>query len=915
MDKESFSPELSTLSELFEGNDELYQLVLDSIPSRVFWKDLDLVYLGCNSAFAHDAGLSGPADIIGKKDSELPWNHLADQFNADDRKVILSGTPKINFEENHITADGSISWVETSKIPLKDETGNVIGIMGSYQDITGRKRSELELKQSESRFRDFVEAAADRFWETDKEFRYKFVGQPTKDLTLSEDKLIGKKPWEVDGVRSEHWDNLEEMFSRHEAIKEFHYDWLDNDGVTRHLHMSAVPYFDDNEKFSGYRGTISDRTDEVQARLQATDQEKRFFDTIENLSLSISLYDDHDQLVMCNSKMKKELSPIANLLSPGTSIETIVRAIEKDVLIPEENRDAEAWVQKTLEEHRLAGDAGEQLMGDGHWSQVSRIRTHDGGTLILRNDVTDQKKAERELKKAYEELENRVEERTRELRERELRFKDFANSAADRFWETNSEHRYVEVSDPVKGLTRPAKDVHGKTPMENFEGQLQGNELEKLSSFFEEQKSFRNFPITWDLDGVIVHGVVTGIPFYSEDGEFKGFRGTTTDVTAEVLARQKANELQNRFTNAIDNLNEGFILWDSDDRLVTCNSHFKKMYPEISDKFVQGVKHEEVIQELAPIYLGLEETNQKSLKKWVAERQLNHSMPKSETEFSVHGKWIRVSKQKLPNGDIVAIHTDVTDYKNREAELWAAKEKAEIADRSKSEFLANMSHELRTPLNAIIGFSDIFKDEIFGPLGDKNYAEYAKDINNSGRHLLDMINDILDVSVIEDGTMELVDIEVDIAETTESVIQLVEPSRAGKEITIKNHINDNTPRITGDGRRIKQILSNLLSNAVKYTGQNGTIDVNADIQEDGSLNIKIADSGIGMDENGLEIALKKFGQVDGDLTREQEGAGLGLPLTKGLVEAHEGTLTIKSSLGHGTTVNVHFPKKRVAGSR
>jgi signal transduction histidine kinase len=260
---------------------------------------------------------------------------------------------------------------------------------------------------------------------------------------------------------------------------------------------------------------------------------------------------------------------------------------------------------------------------------------------------------------------------------------------------------------------------------------------------------------------------------------------------------------------------------------------------------------------------------------------------------------------------MVAIHSDVTNYKNREVELWAAKEKAEIANRSKSEFLANMSHELRTPLNAIIGFSDIFKAETFGPLGDSSYSGYAEDINKSGYHLLDVVDDILDVSAIEDGKLTVMDNDVDIAKSAKSVIQLVNQARNSKGITINNQINDNLPKIIGDERRIKQIFINLLSNAVKFTDHDGTVDLNATLQGDGGMQIKITDSGIGMDEKGIEIALTKFGQIDGELTREQEGTGLGLPLTKGLVEAHGGTLTIDSKLGIGTTVNVCLPKERV----
>jgi len=316
--------------------------------------------------------------------------------------------------------------------------------------------------------------------------------------------------------------------------------------------------------------------------------------------------------------------------------------------------------------------------------------------------------------------------------------------------------------------------------------------------------------------------------------------------------------VQHRFTKAIENLEEGFALWDSENQLVTCNSYFKDLYPDFSDQLVPGVNYDDMIKEFGKTCVAQGDGNQISLEEWLAERKAAHAFPTSGAEYFINGRWIKTFRQNLTNGDTIAIHSDITDYKQREEELLEAKEQAEIANRSKSEFLANMSHELRTPLNAIIGFSDILKSETFGSLGNNQYEEYAEDINNSGHHLLDVVNDILDVSAVEDGNLTIADGEVDIAESAISVIQLINPGSTAKDITINNHINGNMQKIVGDGRRIKQILINLLSNAVKFTDYDGTIDLSADIQEDGSMLIKIVDSGIGMDEKGLETAFKKF---------------------------------------------------------
>lgn len=261
-----------------------------------------------------------------------------------------------------------------------------------------------------------------------------------------------------------------------------------------------------------------------------------------------------------------------------------------------------------------------------------------------------------------------------------------------------------------------------------------------------------------------------------------------------------------------------------------------------------------------------------------------------------------------------AVIRDITQWKRTEDELRTAKRAAETANAHKSEFLAHVSHEIRTPLNAIIGFADMMASERLGPVGHPRYIEYSNDIGRSGRHVLDIVNDLLDISKIEAGELDLDFIAVGLNETVSEAVSLVQPQANGQRVIIRTALSQSVPQVVADLRSIKQIVLNILSNAIRFTPSGGQIVVSTAYEANGSVVLRIRDTGIGMTRPELELAMKPFRQVAGASRKRGDGTGLGLPLTKAMVDANRANFAITSAPNEGTLVEITFPSQRVLAS-
>ena len=406
--------------------------------------------------------------------------------------------------------------------------------------------------------------------------------------------------------------------------------------------------------------------------------------------------------------------------------------------------------------------------------------------------------------------------------------------------------------------------------------------------------------------------------------------GIAVDVSEQKNLVERTTAADLRLRDAIETIPEAFVLWDADNRLVLCNSYFQELHRLPDSAVVAGTPYETVVA------AGKKAIIRTTMANGDAQTQGARTFEAQLTD----GRWMHISERRTKDGGYVCVGTDITKIKQHEhrlmegekrriatindlrqsqqalerqtdeladlAEKYAEeKNRAEEANQTKSKFLANMSHELRTPLNAIIGFSEIMEAAMFGPLGADKYREYSSDIRESGQYLLDVINDILDMSKIEAGGIHLCPEVVELDRIVANSVRVVLGRANEKRLTLRSDIAPGIA-LKADRRALKQIALNLLSNAVKFTPDGGAVTARGRARG-GHVTIAIEDNGIGIPKDALHKLGRPFEQVESQLTKRHQGSGLGLAIAKSLAELHGGRMRIHSVLGTGTMVVVRLP--------
>ena len=490
------------------------------------------------------------------------------------------------------------------------------------------------------------------------------------------------------------------------------------------------------------------------------------------------------------------------------------------------------------------------------------------------------------------------------------RLQALVEASADWIWEQDAAFRFTFVSDSVEAaLGVPPQDCIGKTRWELMPDATDAQGFAAHRAALRRHEPFRDLRLRHRrAESDERHFSLDGDPMVAADGTFQGYRGVGRDITELVAAERAALDTRERFMSAIDARSEGISFWDSDGKLRFFNSAFSRLSPGSESYLRVGTSFEEYVR--GSVYAGAINEAIGREEEWIAARIQRRKMAPSTFEVLRGDRWMQATEFKTADGWVLHTAYDITEVKAREAALRQAVADAEIANRAKLEFLAVMSHELRTPLNAIIGFSDVIRNRVLGE-DLATYVRYADHIHESGTHLLALITDLLDVARIEAGRLELEESEFSLAVLTEECLRMLRVRADDRDVVLSLGEVDMSIGLRADRRAVKQILLNLLSNAIKFTETGGSVRVSYRISGDGGVDLTVADTGIGIPPGEQETIFKPFEQLENAHARRHDGTGLGLFITRNLVEAHQGAILLESTVGVGTTVTAAFPATRL----
>lgn len=894
---------------------KMLQLVIETIPVRIFWKDRNSIFLGCNTLFAKDAGKESPSEIIGKSDYDMVWQNEAEAYISDDKLVMNNTISKIGYEESQTTKNGSIIWLKTTKIPLLDADEDVIGVLGTYEDITEIKKVDESKRLADEQVRKLslaIEQSPVTTVITDLEGNIVFVNPKFTETTgytaeeaMGQNPRILKSEFTPKSVYDDLWKTLSSGRNWYGILqnkrKNGQYYW-----------ESAVISPVKNAKgetinYLAVKEDITERKLIEEALVESTQTAQRYLDIASEIIISL---DTHGNINLVNENGLKLLGYTHNELRGKNWFETCLDGdLVKEIAIVYKKLMMGELENIAKYEYDIRTKTGEVKTILWYNTILFDADRNIVGTISSGEDITDRKHSEEMLREQEaflrvltDNIPGMVGYWTKDL------ICEFANTAYQEWFGLTKQEMYgismqVLMNEELFALTKP-----------NIEKVLAG-----------EYVSFER--ILHKPNGEVGYVWAHYVPNYINE-VVKGFYVLVSDITEIKQAELAVKRITTRLELATRagkvgvwdyDLVHNSLLWDA--QMYALYGITKENFVGAYETWIAGLHPEDVERGNEEIQMAIR-----------GEKDFDTEFKVIWPDGSIHTIRAIATVQRDEKGkalNIIGTNWEITQQKEIEANLSKTAEdlraknieldkafreveiayaranemafEAEAANKSKSIFVANMSHEIRTPLNAIIGFSQLLNRD---KLLTDHQKEYSFSIIRAGEHLLELINDILELSKVEAGKVVLKPVNIDLHSFLEDIQLIFKERTQSKHITFSYEIAKNVPQfILIDQSKLRQILFNLIGNAVKFT-ENGGISVRVSIKQEGKniayLVVDVEDTGHGIHEVEINNLFKQFVQTSTGINKGS-GTGLGLALSKELANLMGGDITVKSEFGKGST--------------
>ncbi len=745
---------------------------------------------------------------------------------------------------------------------------------------TRKLRSEAE---DVLRFRDYADADADWFWELDPNFRFTIVSLRREGRTsVGEFDLLGKTPWEfadADPDRDHEWAAFVDKLQRREPFRNFRISLRHEGGGHVYWRLSGKPVINDDGRFFGYRGIATDETVDAIRRQHLEDLSADYQTALESSAEGIAYFDERNRITFTNPAFRSLVPVPVALFQVGTNYSDLIAEIAPSL---SEDRRRASQLRRTPGRGLI-----DWQFSDGQCLTGEMRALPSGRHIMVVREVV-----------AIDGYDGRAASRGG-------LFYDELKGSDQPF--------YVQVDGHIVFANSAAASLLGCTLDELIGREIwdfvDEEDRPRLKQYDAGRRNGLKVPDSYiAILRTEARGQVQA-EFYVHVGEWEGKRAIQVflqDRTAERNAEVLLSESEQKYRNLVDGSIQGLFV-HRDWEIVYANDTAAQMFGyDVADFIGRNV-------------IDLVSPDERAVISDIRRRRLagDTDVPDRYEFTGVRSDGSDVSVEIFSrivdwegSEAIQSTLMDISRRKETERNLLRAKEAAENADRTKTEFLGNMSHELRTPLNAIIGFSQLIRDQIMGDL-NPHYVDYAGSIHSSGMHLLDVVNDLLDIASIESGNMLLSEDEVDLKDIVRSCERMLRTRAQKAELLISVDVPEGAFKVRGDARRLKQILINLLNNSIKFTRPGGHIVIKVFENVDGEPELSVKDTGIGISPNDQAVIFDAFTRVDSSFVSEREGTGLGLPLVKALCDLHGGRVELESAVGVGTKISVILPAERL----